>query len=434
MDFERDVLNQLNGNIYKWASQLSANDILRILQTVYNIPGFVIAIDEFNTTQNTQEECAANIGKRGELEFETLCKQLPSNYKLINTAKIGHVGDFILEYHRNRKKYRCLIDIKNYKGVVPGKEVVKFIHDLTYGTYDAGLIISLNSRFSNITDHIYIEEKPLPYGIVPIMYLSKTTNDLIIQCIEALFLKTWVAKEKQYTFDKTQDAINFINIALSQSGATRRMLSNLHVTISSQITLCQEQLIGSEVQIKQAIKQLEKSINIHQAPPLMITPPNVSQRMNNLADTRIEPTVNLEIINNSNTGNNIDNSNTDNNIDNSNAGNNIDNSTTGNNDFIYSKYKFDDIKKIQQLITLDWAEILQEDDGSEATFISSLVVITVRPMKTKTKLIINKKILIESDKIKIKSLLVLFKEKNKHYVADLNQKIIDWLNTHIPAV
>lgn len=254
-----DVLNNLDHSTRVWASGLSADDLASILSAVYRVPGLINSLKAQPVSNNAFMQ-AADIGKKGEMEFLHICEKLSANYTVINTAKIGKQGDFILEYRTNNKLYRCLVDIKNYKSTVPKKEIDKFYEDLTYGTYDAGLMISYASRFSGIADNIHIEQKDLPHGAINVMYVSDIPPVLIIKCIEILFIKVCIVQEKQSNYSELESSVMFINTALQQSATTRRMLSELQLNISGQIQRCQENLIGLEVQVKQAIKKIDTQI------------------------------------------------------------------------------------------------------------------------------------------------------------------------------
>jgi hypothetical protein len=191
--------------------------------------------------------------------------QMPRGYTLLNTAKRGKQGDFIIEYAYNGKVYRCLVDIKNYKHKVPTKELDKLYEDISFGSYDAGLIVSYHSKFTGIENSIHIENKALAIGVIPIMYLSEVSAAIITQCIETLFTRVVVTAERICEQSKIETALVFINTSLQQSALVRRVLSDLLTTITSQMNKCQGQLMGLELQINTAIKQIShKPVSIMQ--------------------------------------------------------------------------------------------------------------------------------------------------------------------------
>jgi len=398
-NFRNDILFKLDSNTRVWADQLSPSDIAKILTAVYRIPGLINSIYNSNNVYNNTL-VSAEIGKRGELKFETICKKLPSNYHLTNTAKMGHAGDFIITFTASdRKLYSCLVDIKNYKTSVPKKEVDKFIHDLTYGNYDCGLIISLNSRFSNITEQVYIENKCLPHNTIPIMYLAKVSDELILQCIELICLKAQTTVEKTCKLDNVQNILTCINTSLSQSSTTRRLLTDMQINLNSQMNTCQQYLIGCESQIKQAIRNLETEIResisiINNAN--QVTIPEEKERSDNVSDLYITPFPNLDIVE-------------------SEIKTDIDDT------FDFTNYNKKDIGSIQQIIDLNWTNIEQASNGY-ATFTTSDYKIEIKPLKSKTKIYvfeINYKLPLALTKIMRKKIL--------NYEADLNQNIVNIL-------
>ena len=82
---------------------------------------------------------------------------LQSGYwdEVVVTNKKDHSGDFIVKY--KNKKY--MIDVKNYTGDVPHKEVRKLAKDIDSNSCDGGAIISLNSRIYNPNINMLVREK-----------------------------------------------------------------------------------------------------------------------------------------------------------------------------------------------------------------------------------------------------------------------------------
>jgi hypothetical protein len=254
-----DVLSKLDLHTKLWAESLTATDLSYILQSVYRVPGLIASLK--NNNSFTESQIAADIGKAGELQFARICRSLPDNYKIINTAKQGKQGDFIIEYKHKTQISKCLVDIKKYTTTVPKKELDKFYEDLTFGSYDAGLIISYTSKFTGVTDNICLEERDLSYGRIPIMYLANVDDSLILQAIKILMLKTVVHNEQEVNMNKIESMFSFINQGLSQSALTRRMLSELNSNMSKSIQKCQENLLTLEVQIKRTIKEMGKVVD-----------------------------------------------------------------------------------------------------------------------------------------------------------------------------
>lgn len=265
MDFN-DTIGKLDYHTKIWASQLTSDDLAYILQSVYRIPGL---IQSLKSGPLHESKSAADIGKKGEADFIRICKGLPSNYHITNTAKQGKQADFIITFVHKGQQKTCLVDIKKYTTSVPKKELDKFYEDLTFGSYDAGLIISYGSKFTGIADDITIEDRCMSYGTVPIMYLANTYDDLILQCIQLLMMKVTEIDRYSVNCSKIESGLSYINNAISQSTMTRRMLSELSVDLTKSLLKAQENLLAGEVQTKRAIKDLALCIHEIQSPPLV---------------------------------------------------------------------------------------------------------------------------------------------------------------------
>lgn len=283
-----EALERLDFETRKWASNLTPNDLACVLQTVYK--GIT---ESLKSTPKSQK--AADIGKQGEQDFAKMCKTLPENYKIINTAKQGKQGDFIITYTNNNQTKRCLVDIKKYSTTVPKKEIDKFYEDLTYGSYDAGLIVSYSSNFAGISDNIFLEDKQLINGTIPVMYIANVHAELILQCVKVLMMKTLVLDACDIRLSRIECFINSINNTLSQSASTRRLLSEMQFEISKSIQRCQENLVSLEVQTKKSIKEINKVIEDEKLIQLKQSIPKLQERDDNIEDIKVQPDKDLEV-------------------------------------------------------------------------------------------------------------------------------------------
>lgn len=252
----KNVADLLDMRTREWVMNLKPEDLSVILQSVYRIPGVMHSLRSMLANTFESNQCAAEIGKQGEATFAKICQALPDNYQVVNTAKQGKAGDFIIYYTEGRVKKSCLVDIKKYTTTVPKKELDKFYDDLTFGCYDAGLIISYTSKFAGIHDNVFLEQKDLSYGNIPIMYLANIPDDFIVHAIKIIMMKTIVAADKEISSTKLESMLSYINSALSQSSMTRRTLSDLNHSVSSTIQKCQEQLVSLEIQVKRTINEI----------------------------------------------------------------------------------------------------------------------------------------------------------------------------------
>jgi len=114
-------------------------------------------------SQNTQilsdfvkdNTCSSQaLGVIGENEMLNIL-QSGSWDEVIETNKKDHSGDFIIKY--KSKKY--IIDVKNYTGDVPHKEVRKLAKDIDSNSCDGGAIISMNSGIYNPNINMLTQDK-----------------------------------------------------------------------------------------------------------------------------------------------------------------------------------------------------------------------------------------------------------------------------------
>lgn len=444
MEFE-EVLNKLDFHTKAWASTLTSDDLASILAASYRIPGLINALKVSNSYSNPIQSSnaflgAAEIGKKGEAEFERICQKLPSSYNVINTAKLGKQGDFIIEYRIDGTMYRCLVDIKNYKSTVPKKEIEKFYEDMIYGNYEAGIMISYAAKFTGITDSVYIENKELPYNRVPIMYLSEIPFDLIIKCIEILFLKIHVTQERQSAYTQLESSIMFINIALQQSASTRRVLSELSNTVSSQIQRCQENLISLELQIKQSIKNINSKLETVEKVKI----PILQRRPDNVEDIPIE----YKKEENSDFYDAKDNTNISKDIDASTntlintPTNTSTNTSTNTIDINYGIFNPKDIKMVQQLVNLlvwDQTKTIYDNDRT-IHLENNEIELFITALKTKTNIKITIKNIPSGEDVgtlhlhneelynNYKKVLYLCKRRGNDLITNLSQRLVDELS------
>jgi hypothetical protein len=426
------VLNLLDFHTKEWAYSLNPTDVSLILQAVYRVPSIMHSIKSLshsNTDCNSTErnsQSAAEIGKHGEMTFAKICRALPENYQVVNTAKQGKTGDFIIYYTDGRIKKSCLVDIKKYTSTVPKKELDKFHEDLTYGCYDAGLIISYNSKFSGIHDNIYIEQKDLSNGPIPIMYLSCIPDDFIVHAIKIIMMKTITSVDKEISSTKLESMLSFINSALSQSSMTRRVLSELNASVSGSVQKCQEQLTTLEIQIKRTVKEMSSMIEAAVAVNLPKVPDvKVPARDDNLDSKSIDvstlpelppyvPVTSVVSVNSvANTVYipNMKSAPKPASLTMDNMGKSMSNKSQELNpsDFCTKDQYF-----IGQLSMFPWDKI------TDKVLENDIITIKLEPLKTKTRVYLLEHIETETEK-----LVSLFKESKGELIAGISQELID---------
>lgn len=270
----QDILDKLDEPTKAWASVLSTSDFASILQLVYRLP-------EFTSKYPNKPASAVNIGQSGECKFKLICEHLPENYKLNDTTKHGKKGDFVIKYTRDGEVKSCMVDVKNYATTIPKKEVEKFQEDLLFGNYDAGLILSYNSKFVGISDHIYVEQMATGQGNIPVMYVTSDDQDVILQSIQVLFMFTTAQQKKELEISRVESLIEIVNHSLVSSADTRRLLNDLSGTIGKSIQECQRNLMMQEVQIKRALKEMSACVSKVMLQKILPHVPKIESRSDN---------------------------------------------------------------------------------------------------------------------------------------------------------
>jgi hypothetical protein len=238
-----------------WLNTLSPQDLASVLNVAYLSTCKPETKPEAGALRETK--ASQQIGQAAELDFYTIIKSLDQRFSSTYTASAGHQGDFIIEFRDGDQYFRILVDVKKYRASVPRKEIEKFYSDLTYGNFDAGVLYSASSKIVGVTQSVHLETKDLPYGQVPVMFLSDISSDFILKSLELLALRLLVQKEKTRSLDQVHSLVVYINVAISQSAAVRRILNELQRGVSDHVNRCQELLIGLEVQFKQAMISID---------------------------------------------------------------------------------------------------------------------------------------------------------------------------------
>lgn len=265
------IYEQLDEKTKEWAIQLSPTEIANILKAFHKIKPAI-------------SKSSVSLGKFGEEKFEEICKGLPINYRVESTAKQAGKGDFIIKFTNDGKTLSCLIDIKNYSSTVPRKEIDKFHEDLASGNYDAGVLLSLNSKFVDKHAHISQEDIASHVGKIPVLYLSELSSEMILNCIEYIFLK---ASHYQFNenadLDRIDTLIECINSELSSSAHVRRTLSDLVTHVTNSIHRCQETLCMHEVHLKKALREMNNCTSRAIIKKIIPHVPKIDNRVDNIA-------------------------------------------------------------------------------------------------------------------------------------------------------
>jgi hypothetical protein len=264
----QSIIDHVSNENKEWVTTLEPKDIAKILDTLVLIPGII----NINSNKSEQiSELPANVGLYGEMKFQDIIQQnMPSDYVLVNTAKIGKCGDFIITYSsaKTNKKYSIIIDVKNYKTTVPTKEIDKFYRDITLN-YDihGGILLSLNSKIvgSKIID---FKKYSTNNGNIPIIFIKSDKNEVICEMIKLIFHMIEIKDINRNTILDEEELINTINELnddIQLITKCRDNLQNSKMDIEKSLNEIMFNLMQCEYKIASKIKQINNSLskNIH---------------------------------------------------------------------------------------------------------------------------------------------------------------------------
>ena len=170
----------------EWVKSLTPENIAYVLNTCALIPQMKT---KFNVDR--ESDIAAIKGITGESKFDNIVSQfMSSDYELINVAKQGKSGDFLIKWqsHKTNRIYKILVDVKNYsKSTVPTIEVEKFYRDINLNNVDGGFLLSLNSRIIGISKIIELKDCTTDKAIIPVIFMKSNTPLVIVEVIKLMF-------------------------------------------------------------------------------------------------------------------------------------------------------------------------------------------------------------------------------------------------------
>ena len=340
---------------------------------------------------------------------------MPSNFTVKDTSKQGHKGDFVITYSRDGTVKTCMIDIKNYSSTVPKKEIDKFLEDLTFGTYDCGLLISYNTKFVGIPEHIYFEDFMSSSGKIPVLYLTSNEPEIILQAVQLVISKTIISAEKSLEITKAEAIIETINSALVQSADTRRLLSELVSNTSKTAQKCQEHLVTHEAHIKKALRELSGCISKVMINKILPHVPKLEARQDNLTEEFKKTDFLAGTTANDIPANDIP----DNNVHTN------DINTTSEVKRISMIYK-PDRNNYETLVSLNWEEVVYPNDKTICELRSKNITLKVNALKTKTTVILDFLESIEIDETEFTALTYRV-SKDDSFICTLDEPLIKFI-------
>jgi hypothetical protein len=170
----------------EWVESLTPEQMGALLNTLSLVPHMTTKVIK----EDKYSDKPAVRGLQGEDMFESMLSEfMPSDYICENVAKSGKMGDFILTHksHKTNKKYKLLVDIKNYRSTVPSKELDKFYRDLNINQVQGGFMLSLHSKIVGQSKTIAFETYNADRGAVPMLLAQTNTPLAIVELIKLMF-------------------------------------------------------------------------------------------------------------------------------------------------------------------------------------------------------------------------------------------------------
>jgi hypothetical protein len=225
----------------EFIKNMSPEEFAKMLNGILNIPKIK---DKYQP-----ELMSVTKGKEGENTFENnISRFLSSEYSIANSSKLGHAGDFIINYvsNNNMRIYKLMIDIKNYTKTVPTKEIDKMFADLNaHSDINAGLMISYNSKFTGINKSIDIQYYNSNHGVIPIVYVSISNIEIISEVIKLVF---YILEQKE---SSNSNNINKKELLLSINDLSEQV---------SNITQCKTDLLETKSTIDKSLQNIVNNI------------------------------------------------------------------------------------------------------------------------------------------------------------------------------
>ena len=171
---------------------------------------------------------------------------IKENWDYERSSDKAHQGDFIIKLELDRT-YRILVDIKNYKGVIPSKEYDKFAKDIETTGCDGGIYYAYEGTITGYKKCISIGKTITGVPVVMVQNSPEETIGVAIDILRAQL----IINEKN-TLEDTDKIKTYADIALIQTNALG--------TIRQNISECTNTLNKAQVEIEISIMKIRTAI------------------------------------------------------------------------------------------------------------------------------------------------------------------------------
>jgi hypothetical protein len=192
---------------------------------------------------------AVERGQRGEAWiFDILVQQLPE-FTVERVSNTKWSGDFVIRRSCGAKSISIMLDVKNYINPVPRDEVTKFHRDMEVRKHDAGMLLSLGTRFVGQPD----TDSDLAfstYGAAGrdshVALVNSTHPQIIVHAMRYLY--SLAATRHHVTVGETVTArLQEVRARLEQMGRMRHEIQQLGQTVQSALARLTHDLLDIDV-------------------------------------------------------------------------------------------------------------------------------------------------------------------------------------------
>ena len=258
------IIKLIPPNLQAWAHDLSDENIARILTVVGSASSILNKDNRTNDEEKNEPVVmsSADIGLRGEQEVEEI---LQERYRILNTAKSGKCGDFVI----NVNGVRILIEVKKYSKTVPSIEVEKFYRDIdSNSSINGAIMISLTSRIVGISRTVEHTHQCINGDNIPVIFLSLRDIDPVVAktcvCSAVDILLAEIDSKNKYIDigENIANVVDGIDRNLDFLSQCRLMIHETQSMFNKQLGKLMQQVLSAEINIKNSIIQLKAKVDI----------------------------------------------------------------------------------------------------------------------------------------------------------------------------
>jgi hypothetical protein len=257
-----EIIKLIPSGLKTWAENLTNEDVAHILTLVGNV-SFSLENTEHKTKVIKPVLASAHIGLAGEQEIQQI---LQEQYIILNTAKSGKCGDFVITVNGTR----ILVEVKKYSKTVPSLEIEKFYRDIdSNSSIKGGIMISLTSKIVGINRVMEYTHQYVNGDNIPIIFLSlkDITDQLVAKtCVcSAVDILLTESNSRNKCIDIGENishAVNDIDRNLDFLSQCRLMIHETQSMFNKQLGKLMQQVLSAEINIKNSIKVLRSNVEV----------------------------------------------------------------------------------------------------------------------------------------------------------------------------